>query len=180
MSAHGPHGDGADEGLPHFVDETLHAHLAETTARIARAIDEANAVPASQRPVRLVFRAGELHLSLPLTALREVVLPPASLARAPRSPAAVLGLINHRGRLICVVDLAHALPAEEFSALPPRSAPGADWSGGRILLFGHGRREIGLLVREIEGLASQPAPSPAGPLALDPQQLAETIAALGA
>ncbi|MFN7135178.1 MAG: chemotaxis protein CheW, partial [Myxococcales bacterium] len=52
----------------------------------------------------VVFTAASERYALPLAAVREVVVP-ATLSRVPRSPAAVCGIMNLRGRVVTVVDL---------------------------------------------------------------------------
>jgi chemotaxis signal transduction protein len=157
------------------------ADLALVAERIARAIAEAEATPPERRARIIVFRVGALVLALPLAAVREVVLP-ARLSRVPRAPEAVLGIMNLRGRVVAVVDLLHALPAEwwaEAHGEAPPEPPGAALEGGRILLLDRGRREVGLLVREVVGIAPAPEhPTSDHPPLLDPERLAGAIAAL--
>src|SRR4051794_38869927 len=88
------------------------AELTELATRLAREIAQAEAAPPESQPRALVFRVGPLFLALPLTAVREVVLPPDRLSKVPRAPASLLGIMNLRGRVVTVVDLAHALPDE--------------------------------------------------------------------
>ncbi len=142
--------------------------LQEVARRIARAIAEAEASPAKDKARSLVFRVGALRLSLPLTALKEVVLPPPSLSKVPRAPEAVLGIMNLRGRVVTVVDLWRALPPEiagKAGATPP--PPGQALDPGRILLLDRHHREIGLFVRAVDGIEPlTSAPSPVDPDAL--------------
>ena len=84
--------------------------LVALARRIAQAIAVAEATPLESQRRVLVFRVGSLRLGLPLTSIREVVLPPAALSKVPRAPAALLGIMNLRGRVVAVVDLLHALP----------------------------------------------------------------------
>jgi purine-binding chemotaxis protein CheW len=151
--------------------------LTEVATRIARAIAEAQAAPAESNPRALVFRVGPLRLALPLLALKEVLVPPPRLSRVPRAPAAVLGIMNLRGRVVVVVDLLHALPpdvsarAREAGTPAP---PGQAFEDGRILLLERGRREIGLFVRAVDGIE----PVSTAPALLDPEQVAAALEAI--
>ena len=80
-------------------------------ARIGDAV-VALAAPAPRRKV-LLFRAAGEWFALPLERVREVC-PRAGVTRVPRAPAPVLGVMNLRGRVVTVVDLARCLglPAE--------------------------------------------------------------------
>lgn len=151
--------------------------LTEVVTRLARAIQEAQEQPAASNPRVIVFRVGPLRLSLPLGSLKEVVLPPARLSRVPRAPAAVLGIMNLRGRVVAVVDLLHALPEEltaEARAAGVPSAPGAGFAEGRVLLLERGRREIGLFVAAVDGIE----PAHSAPTTLDPERLARALEAI--
>jgi len=89
----------------------------------------------------VVFRIGSERYGLPLASVREVV-PPATMSLVPRAPAAVRGIMNLRGRVVTVVELARLLD------LPPDSP--AD--GGKVLILDRGRRDLGLLVTGVEGI----------------------------
>ena len=62
----------------------------------------------------VVFRVASERFALPLEAVREVVLPQPPFARVPRVSEAVQGVMNLRGRVLAVVDLAAlvGLPAQ--------------------------------------------------------------------
>ena len=89
----------------------------------------------------VIFRVDKERYALPLPSVREVVVPPASLTRVPRAPAAVRGVMNLRGRVVTVVELATllALPATE---------PGT----GRVVLLDRGKRDLGLWVTDVESI----------------------------
>jgi hypothetical protein len=84
--------------------------------------------------------SGELY-ALPLAGIREVVQA-AGYSRIPRAPAAVIGLINHGGRIHTVVDLAALVRAE---AARPRDF---------ILLIDDPARRLGLGADRIDGIGS--------------------------
>jgi chemotaxis signal transduction protein len=92
--------------------------------------------------VRLVLvRTGGRAFALPLAAVREVV-PARPAVRLPGAGPAVRGLVNVRGRVTTVLDLAACL------GLPP-PAPSPDQ---RIVLVGYRDRTVGLAVDEVDRL----------------------------
>lgn len=92
----------------------------------------------------VVFRLERDRYALPLQAIREVVPSPAVYSRVPRAPLAVRGVINLRGRVVTVVSLRHLLALEGAQETPP----------ARVLLLDRGRRELGLLVTDVESIES--------------------------
>ncbi len=102
----------------------------------------------------VVFRVANERYALPLDAVREVVLPQPPFSRVPRSSEAVRGVMNLRGRVLAVVDLALLV-----GLAPQPLAAGA----GQVLILEHGRRALGFLiggVLGVERLASPPDASP--------------------
>ncbi|HEY3450076.1 MAG TPA: chemotaxis protein CheW [Myxococcales bacterium] len=89
----------------------------------------------------VVFRIGTERYGLPLAAVREVV-PPASMSLVPRAPGAVRGIMNLRGRVVTVVELAGLL------GLSVEQPP----DGGKVLILDRGRRDLGLQVTGIDGI----------------------------
>ena len=98
----------------------------------------------------VIFRVEKERYALPLAAIREVVVPPEQWSRVPRAPDAVRGIINLRGRVITVVEL---------RALLGISAEGAP--SLKIVLLDRGRRDLGLLVTDVEGIEPIERVSPA-------------------
>ena len=98
----------------------------------------------------VLFRVDRGLYGVPLAAVREVVPTPGTFTRVPRAPAAVKGVINLRGRVVTVVELA--------ALLGVATVPGA-----QLLLLDRGRRELGLLVANVEGIEALEkfAPPPA-------------------
>jgi purine-binding chemotaxis protein CheW len=91
----------------------------------------------------VVFLLDSARYALPLGAVREVVVHAEGLVRVPRAPPAVLGVVNLRGRVVTVVDFATLLD------LPtPVAAP------RKLVLLDRGRRDLALLVTEVEGVES--------------------------
>ena len=91
----------------------------------------------------VIFRLEKERYALPLAAIREVVLPPQSFSRVPRAPGAVFGIMNLRGRVVTVVELRQLLGLAGPGAVPQK-----------IVLLDRGRRDLGLLVTEVEGIES--------------------------
>jgi len=98
----------------------------------------------------VVFLLDSARYALPLGAVREVVVHAESLVRVPRAPPAVLGVVNLRGRVVTVVDFATLLDLPAPSA-PPR----------KLVLLDRGRRDLALLVTEVEGVESVEKVTPA-------------------
>jgi purine-binding chemotaxis protein CheW len=100
----------------------------------------------------VVFRAGGERFALPLSAVREVVLPQPPFARVPRTGAAVFGAMNLRGRVIALVELAALLdlPREKL-------APAA----GQVLVLEAERPALGMLVQAVLGVEVLGAGAPA-------------------
>lgn len=80
------------------------------------------------------------RFAVQLAQVRTVVMP-RPLSRVPRAPAAMLGIMNLRGRVVSVVDLAMLLG--QPGGKPP----------GKVLLIDRGRTELGLAVGEVTGIA---------------------------
>jgi purine-binding chemotaxis protein CheW len=89
----------------------------------------------------VIFRLEKEHYALPLAAVREVVVPPEYCSKVPRAPDAIRGVINLRGRVVTVVELGSLL-----------GLPNADAPSQRIVLLDRGRRDLGLLVTDVEGI----------------------------
>jgi purine-binding chemotaxis protein CheW len=91
----------------------------------------------------VVFRVEKERYALPLSSVREVVVPPPVFSRVPRAPKAVKGVMNLRGRVVTVVE------AKELLGITEGHAPAA-----KVVLLDRDRRDLGLLVTEVEGIES--------------------------
>lgn len=91
----------------------------------------------------VLFRLGREHFALPLSAAREVVVPPTQWSRVPRAPLAVRGVMNLRGRVVPGIDLHRLL-----------QLPGEVPEPQKLVLLDRGRRDLGLLVTEVDGIDS--------------------------
>ena len=87
----------------------------------------------------LVFRVGDQRYCCPLSALAEV-LPWARCTAVPGANSSLLGVMNVRGEIRSVLDLARLL---KINVAGERSR-------GYVLLARHAGREVGLWVDEIE------------------------------
>jgi purine-binding chemotaxis protein CheW len=101
----------------------------------------------------VVFRIAGERFALPLEAVREVVLPQPPFARVPRASEAVRGVMNLRGRVVAVVDLAALV------GLPPQALAG---SASHVLILDSGKRSLGFLIGGVVGVEPLAAPPDAG------------------
>jgi purine-binding chemotaxis protein CheW len=100
----------------------------------------------------VVFRVAGERYGLPLGAVREVVLPQPPFARVPRSSDAVRGVMNLRGRVVAVVDLAALV------GLAPQPLVA---TAGQVLILDQGKRTLGFLIGGVLGVEDL-APESAG------------------
>ena len=91
----------------------------------------------------VVFRVAGERFALPLAAVREVVVPQPPFARVPRSSEAVRGVMNLRGRVVAVVDLA---------ALVGLAAQPLASGAGHVLILELGKRSLGVLIGGVLGV----------------------------
>ena len=110
------------------------------TVELASRLEQAR--PATGTFPVLAFTLGPERYGLALTELAGV-LPLTRWTPVPGAPAELLGVINHRGRICCVLDLARLL------GLPPRESLS---EGAYILLLRGPGREVGLRVDSIEAI----------------------------
>ena len=75
-----------------------------------------------------------------LSKVRTIVMP-RPLTRVPRAPRAMLGIMNLRGRVVSVVDLAALLGLTSVA------------THGKVLLLDRGRTELGMAVSDVLGIA---------------------------
>jgi purine-binding chemotaxis protein CheW len=132
----------------------------------------------------VIFRVEKERYALPLAAVREVVVPPATFSRVPRAPPPVRGVINLRGRVVTVVELAALL------GLTEPASPST-----KVVLLDRGRRDLGLIVTDVDGIEpiEKVSPAPGRPAAavrgvarlkglavtvLDPEGVDAAVAAL--
>ncbi|MBL0278422.1 MAG: chemotaxis protein CheW [Anaeromyxobacter sp.] len=102
----------------------------------------------------VLFRVARERYALPLEAVREVVLPQPPFALVPRSGGAVRGVMNLRGRVVAVVDLA------ELMGLEPRPLLAGQ---GQVVILERDKRALGLLIGGVLGVEALPSCEPAPP-----------------
>ena len=119
--------------------ERIEAAYRQRAARLAKVLDQPGPVSAGL-PV-LVFRVARERYAIALEEVAEA-LPFAGCTRAPGSPAQFRGVINVRGELRAVLDLATLLSLSE----------NGDRDSGFVLMLRRQGREIGLKVDGIDEL----------------------------
>ena len=97
-------------------------------------------------PRAVICLQGGNRYALPLAAVRRVT-EMGFVARVPRSPPALLGVINTQGRVACLVDLGALVG---LKARPPRPE-------GKVVMLQRARGDVGLYVSEVAGIADLPA-----------------------
>jgi chemotaxis signal transduction protein len=70
-----------------------------------------------------------------------------AIARVPRAPPALLGVVNQSGRVACLVDLG---PLVGLKARPARPE-------GKVVMLQRAKGEVGLYVSEVAGIHELPA-----------------------
>lgn len=98
----------------------------------------------------VVFRLERDRYALPLDAVREVVHAPPRYGRVPHAGAALRGVMTLRGRVVPVADLAVLLTGAAAEGAP----------GAKVVLLELTRRELGLLVTEVQGIEALEPPGP--------------------
>jgi purine-binding chemotaxis protein CheW len=101
----------------------------------------------------VLFRVAGERFAIPLAAVREVVVPQPPFARVPRASEAVRGVMNLRGRVVAVVDLA---------ALVGLTPQRLDAAGGHVLILDHGKRALGFLIAGVLGVEALAPPEADG------------------
>jgi purine-binding chemotaxis protein CheW len=103
----------------------------------------------------ICIHSGERY-ALPLSAVRRVT-EVSAIARVPRAPPALLGVMNQQGRVACVLDLGPLVGLKSRPARPE----------GRVVMLQRNRGDVGLYVAEVAGIETlpgdaQPLPAPKG------------------
>ena len=111
-------------------------------------------------PTGLVIRVAGTHWFIPVDQVVEVLRQPRT-ARVPAVDSAVLGLVNHRGRVLTLADPARGL------AMPGQGSPNGD-----AVVVEAGSRRFAVAVDGIVELGVRPR---TGLAMLDLDQLAEAV-----
>ncbi len=118
---------------------------------------EEEPAPEAARALCLLFRVAEERYALKALDVHKVV-EPGWINRLPRLPLSVVGITQHRGRIVTVVDLAAFFGAGR-RRLETSSAT-------RILVLDQGQRTLGLYVDAVEQIATVRLPPARGQGAL--------------
>jgi len=102
----------------------------------------------------VVFRVERERCAIPLSAVKELLEVPSLLTPVPRTGVLVKGVMNLRGRVIPIVELAVLMSIK--TTKPAK----------KIVLLDRGRRDLGLLITEVEGIESLDKITSAGSAAL--------------
>jgi len=100
----------------------------------------------------ICLHQGERY-ALPLPLVRRVT-EVSALARVPRAPPVILGVMNQQGRVACVLDLGPLVGLKPRPARPE----------GKVIMLQRAKGDLGLYVSEvfgIETLAEETTPLPA-------------------
>jgi purine-binding chemotaxis protein CheW len=119
----------------------------------------------------VLFRVARERYALPLEAVREVVLPQPPFARVPRSGGAVRGVMNLRGRVVAVVDLA------ELMGLAPQPLAAGQ---GQVVILDREKRSLGLLIAGVLGVEPLGPPGDPSAASADGVVLGVAAASMGA
>jgi purine-binding chemotaxis protein CheW len=115
------------------------------------AVAAADAAEAAARPQCLVVACGGERYGIPIEQVREVVRPE-GLVTVPGAPAVQAGIVNVRGAVVTVLDLAAVLGR-------PRAV-----TAGSIVLLAHGARPIGIAVDAVHDVRAIEAAADTRPL----------------
>jgi purine-binding chemotaxis protein CheW len=126
-----------------------------------RARELARREPEAEGPVQPLdvvgFALGGARYAVPASCVQGV-LPLREVTRVPCTPACILGVVNHRGRILAVVDLRELPETAGQASLEPRWLLAVE-SGGAIA--------FALAADEVEGIGTVAAetlhPAPSGP-----------------
>jgi purine-binding chemotaxis protein CheW len=113
----------------------------------------------------IVFWLGDQEYGLPVGAVDEVTRPPDQIARLPRAPAFVDGVINLRGSVVPVIDL-----RRRFELTPKEQA-----GGRRILVLAVNSGKAGFLVDGVSDIMKVPV----GAIRPSPELSAEQVRLIG-
>jgi purine-binding chemotaxis protein CheW len=111
------------------------------------------------RALCLIFRVGDEHVAIKSEDVQKVT-PRPHISRLARLPPHVLGIAQHRGRVITVIDVRRVI----FPSLPPSPVGAGPRGDERLLLLERPARHIGLLVDAVDEIETLAVPTglPAG------------------
>jgi purine-binding chemotaxis protein CheW len=109
----------------------------------------------------IIFRLGDQEYGLPIAAVDEIARPPAQIARLPKAPAFVDGVINLRGNVVPIVDLRRRF---EIASREPVASQ-------RILVLALGGGKTGFMVDSVSEVMKVPATTIRPAPEVSPQQM---------
>lgn len=127
--------------------EEVRRILRERALSLARPQETAPAP--SEGPELVVFSLGEERYGIEAAHVHQVV-PLRELTRVPCTPPFVLGVINHRGRILAVLDLRRFL---NLSGLSGQDTP----EGGRVVVVDAGGMTFGIRADSVAGIHKEAA-----------------------
>ncbi|WP_191061654.1 chemotaxis protein CheW [Geminicoccus harenae] len=118
----------------------------------------------------VVFRLGQEEYGLPVAAVDEVLRLPATLTRVPRAPGFIEGVMNHRGKVLPIIE-----QRRRFGV----AGEGAG-SRRRVIVTTIGDRQAGFVVDAVSEILSVPADrlQPTPDLAADGRRMFDRVANL--
>jgi purine-binding chemotaxis protein CheW len=120
----------------------------------------------------VVFRLGDQEYGMPIAAVDEIARPPQQIARLPKAPAFVDGVMNLRGIVVPIVDLRRRF---EITSMEPAG-------GQRILILALGGGKTGFMVDGVSEVMRLPASAirPAPEVSAEQMRLISRVANLDA
>ena len=97
-------------------------------------------------PRAVICVHGGNRYAIPLSAVRRVT-EMSYVSRVPRAPPALLGVMNHQGRVACLIDLGPLVGLKPRPARPE----------GKVVMLQRAKGEVGLYVGDVAGIADLPA-----------------------
>ena len=148
-----------------FRSDVVRRILAEQSSAIESQLQpEANVMADEQF---IIFRLGYQDYGIPVAAVSEIARPPAKIARLPKAPAFIDGVMNVRGSVVPIIDL-----RRRFDLSPVEHA-----GSQRILMLVTGGVTAGFLVDSVSEVmkVQNDAICPAPKLSLDQMRLISRV-----
>ena len=129
----------------------------------------------------IIFRLGDQDYGLPIAAVDEIARPPEQIARLPKAPAFVDGVMNLRGVVVPIVDLRRRfdIAARNLPSAKPTAGTGGSQ---RILVLALGGGKTGFMVDGVSEVMKIPesAIHPAPEVSAEQKRLIGRVANLDA
>lgn len=118
----------------------------------------------------IIFRLGDQEYGLPIAAVNEIARPPEQIARLPKAPAFIDGVINLRGVVVPIVDLRRRFDVTSTEPV----------GGRRILVLSLGAGKTGFMVDSVSEVLKIPesAIRPAPEVSTEQMRLIDRVANL--